>query len=130
MKLIMVLISVEYHNARKVCNLIENTTFKDYNELKKLIDILHKHNLLHYDLHGGNVLVECKNKKKIRFYLNDFGLTKKKNIILKYDYDIIKDIKEETIDDFIKNSLELVTTLDIVKELVVNDMVTNNLILF
>lgn len=37
MKLIMVLISVEYHNARKVCNLIENTTFKDYNELKETL---------------------------------------------------------------------------------------------
>ena len=37
MKIIIVLISVEYDNARKVCNLIENTTFKGFDELKETL---------------------------------------------------------------------------------------------
>lgn len=38
MKIIIVLISVEYDNARQVCNLIENTTFKGFDELKETLN--------------------------------------------------------------------------------------------
>jgi|SaaInlStandDraft_1057018.scaffolds.fasta_scaffold04559_7 serine/threonine protein kinase len=98
---------------------------KDYNELKKLINILHKHNLFHKDLHEGNILVECKNKKKTRFYLNDFGLTEKN--ILKRNYVTINDL-QQTEKSYIKELLNNRTVVDMVNDLVVWDILKNNLL--
>ena len=89
-----------------------------YKILRRLIKILHKYNLFHLDLHSGNILVECKNKKKIRFYLNDFGLSKKKTILLDDNYSIIKDLKI-TEKEFIKNFINNTLILEMVKELVI-----------
>ena len=108
---------------------------KDYNELKKLIDVLHKYNLLHEDLHGNNILIECKNDKKFRFYINDFGLTKKKNIVLndalEQDYRIIKNennINYKTLKKFINYKLNNTNTTEIVQVLAINYIIQNNAI--
>lgn len=100
---------------------------KDSNELKNLINILHKHNLFHEDLHEGNILVECKNKKKTRFYLNDFGLTEKKKDVLDKDYDIINDLRQSE-KSFIKESLNNISVINMVNNLVMDNILRKNLL--
>jgi hypothetical protein len=122
-------ILLEYINCGTLYEYIKKNelSVKDYNELKRLINILHKYNLFHRDLHGGNILIECKNKKKIRFYLNDFGLSKKKTIILDDNYSIIKELNQ-TEKYFINNELNNITIIEMVKILVIDYIIKNNLI--
>lgn len=37
MKKVIVIIPVDYHNSRKVCELIENTTYSNFDELDKVL---------------------------------------------------------------------------------------------
>lgn len=101
---------------------------KDYNELKKLINILHKHNFLHEDLHQGNILVEYKNKKKTRFYINDFGLTEKKSNVLKRNYETINDLQQSE-KSYIKELLNNRTVVKMVNDLVMWDILKKNLLM-
>ena len=108
-------ILLEYINCGTLKDYIEKNKLskKDYNELRKLINILHKNNLFHRDLHGGNILVEC--NKKIRFYLNDFGLSEKKKNFLDDNYSFIKSIEEEPINNRLNNT----SIINMVQEVVI-----------
>jgi len=44
-------------------------------QIRKKINKLHSLNILHRDLHAGNVLVNQKKNKEYEFYLGDFGLS-------------------------------------------------------
>lgn len=83
---------------------------------------MHKNNLFHRDLHDGNILVEC--NKKIRFYLNDFGLSEKKKNFLDDNYSFIKSIEEEPINNRLNNT----SIINMVQELVIYNIIKNNLI--
>ena len=119
-------ILLEYINCGTLKEYIKKNKLvkKDYNKLRRLINILHQNNLSHNDLHGDNILVECKNKK-IRFYLNDFGISKSKKIILDDNYSILKNIEEEPIKDKLNNT----PIIEMVKELVIYNIIKNNLII-
>ena len=73
-------ILLEYINCGTLNEFTKKNTLtkKDNHKLKNLIKILHKYNLFHNDLHLDNILVECNKKREKKFYLNDFGLTQKK----------------------------------------------------
>jgi len=125
-------ILVEYINCGTLLNYMKNNklSIKDKNYIKKIINILHKHKIIHYDLHAENILVECKNNKINKIYLNDFGITKSfkdsKNIDyirIEEDINIVFSEKKN-----INNKLKYTSTKNIVIQLTIDYIINNNLL--
>lgn len=100
-----------YENKKKL-------TDKEKELINKKIKKLHKLKIYHQDLHKENILVIKKNKK-IDFYLIDFGLSH-------YEKDILKNMKNRN-DPWHWNTKNN-KKYNIMKLLITNDILTNNLI--
>lgn len=98
----------------------------DKNNIKKLIKILHKNKIYHGDLHENNILVECKNKKAVRFYLNDFGISNQNKNLIKNNYQIVNSWDNTKIykDSILQNR----ATSDMVRDIISDKIIMNNII--
>ena len=123
-------ILLEYINCGTLFNYMKNNklSIKDKNYIKKIINILHKHKIIHYDLHADNILVECKNNKINKIYLNDFGLTKSLKDSKNIDYNRIDENIVFSEKKIINNKLKYTTTKNIVIQLTIDYIINNNLL--
>jgi serine/threonine protein kinase len=102
-----------------------NLTKRDREDLKKLIDLLHKNGIIHDDLHGDNVLVECEDNKKVRFYISDFGISTTVKDLMKSEHDICG-LGPIDVEEYISDNLRDFTTKEMFRDLVLDKILVGN----
>jgi len=118
-------ILTEYINCGTLDEYIKNNilSVEDNKKIKNILKILHKNNIYHSDSHKGNFLVKCnKNNKAIKFYINDFGLSKNKNLLIKRNYEYYN--YNNNFKDYINN----IKIDNILYDIIIYKVIKNNII--